>query len=59
MMIKTRTETVPALSEFVRKNHPYDVAEVIATSIEQGNQPYLDWIGNVVPPKQENSNLYS
>ena len=34
MMIKTRTSRVPELTEYVRKNHPYDVAEVITTSIE-------------------------
>ena len=51
MMIKTRTSRVPELTEFVKKNHPYDVAEVITTSIEQGNQPYLDWIGKTVPEK--------
>ena len=55
MMIKTRTDAVPALSEYVRKNHPYDVAEVISTSIEQGNQPYLDWIGKIVPAKPESN----
>jgi len=34
MMIKTRTSRLGDLTEFVRKNHPYEVAEVIATSIE-------------------------
>ncbi len=52
MMIKTRTTVVDAVSEFVRKNHPYDVAEVISTSIEKGNQPYLDWIGQSVPERK-------
>ena len=47
--------TLQALSEYVRKNHPYDVAEVISTSIEQGNQPYLDWIGKIVPAKPESN----
>jgi len=51
MMIKTRTTRIPELTEFVKSNHPYDVAEVITTSIEQGNQPYLDWIGKIVPEK--------
>ncbi len=53
MMIKTRTARVAELSEFVAKNHPYDVAEVIATSIEQGNEPYLDWIGKIVPEQKQ------
>ncbi len=48
MMIKTKTSLVAELTKKVRENHPYEVCEVIATSIEQGNQPYLDWIGSVV-----------
>ena len=31
------------------ENHPYDVCEVITTSIEGGNKEYLDWIGKIVP----------
>ena len=34
---------------FFLENHPYDVCEVITTSIEGGNKEYLDWIGKVVP----------
>ena len=39
-------------TDFVTKNHPYDVAEVISSPIDQGNKPYLDWIGKTVktPP---------
>lgn len=29
--------------------HPYEVAEVISLPIDQGNPPYLKWIGDVVP----------
>ena len=36
LMIKTRSELVSPLSEYVMNNHPYDIAEVISTSIEQG-----------------------
>ncbi|XP_023335834.1 protein CutA homolog [Eurytemora carolleeae] len=53
MMIKTRTTSIPELTEYVRKNHPYDVCEVITTSIEGGNQAYLDWIAKTVPEKCE------
>ncbi|XP_063736954.1 protein CutA homolog isoform X2 [Eleginops maclovinus] len=49
LMIKTRSSKVPALAEYVRSNHPYEVAEVISLPIEQGNPPYLKWIGGVVP----------
>ena len=30
-------------------NHPYEVAEVISLPIDQGNPPYLKWIGDIVP----------
>ncbi|XP_030051169.1 protein CutA isoform X1 [Microcaecilia unicolor] len=49
MMIKTRSSKVPALTEFVRSVHPYEVAEVISLPIDQGNPPYLKWVGDVVP----------
>ena len=37
------------ISMTLLENHPYDVCEVITTSIEGGNKEYLDWIGKVVP----------
>ncbi|XP_030742068.2 protein CutA [Echinops telfairi] len=47
MMIKTRSALVPALTEFIRSVHPYEVAEVIALPVEQGNVPYLHWVHQV------------
>ncbi|XP_028744158.1 protein CutA isoform X2 [Peromyscus leucopus] len=47
MMIKTQSSLVPALTEFVRSVHPYEVAEVIALPVEQGNPPYLHWVRQV------------
>ncbi|KAF6113341.1 cutA divalent cation tolerance-like protein [Phyllostomus discolor] len=47
MMIKTRSSLVPALTDFVRSVHPYEVAEVIALPVEQGNSPYLHWVHQV------------
>lgn len=49
MMIKTRTSKVSDVAKFVRENHPYEVAEVISSPIQNGNPPYLDWIGKTVP----------
>ena len=51
LKIKTRTSRIPELTEFVKSKHPYDVCEVITTSIESGNQQYLDWLGKIVPEK--------
>ncbi|WAR30712.1 CUTA-like protein [Mya arenaria] len=30
------------------ENHPYDCAEVISSKIDDGNEPYLKWIGETV-----------
>ncbi|XP_058713568.1 protein CutA homolog [Poecile atricapillus] len=50
LMIKTRSSRVPALTEFVRRQHPYEVPEVVALPVAQGNAPYLRWVRDVVPP---------
>ena len=49
LMIKTKTGKVDDLTKFVRENHPYSVAEVISTPIDNGNLPYLKWIHDSVP----------
>ncbi|XP_075692656.1 protein CutA isoform X1 [Rhinoderma darwinii] len=49
LMIKTRSSKVPALTEYVRSVHPYEVCEVISVPIEQGNAPYLSWVADAVP----------
>ena len=51
LKIKTRTSRIPEVTEFVKANHPYDVCEVIATSIEGGNPQYLEWLGKIVQEK--------
>ncbi|XP_053381278.1 protein CutA homolog [Mercenaria mercenaria] len=48
LMIKTSSEKIPDLSKYVRENHPYDCAEVISSKIDDGNEPYLKWIGETV-----------
>lgn len=49
MIIKTRTSKIDQLTEYVKKNHPYTVCEVISMKIENGNEPYLKWISENVP----------
>ncbi|XP_074653888.1 protein CutA homolog [Tubulanus polymorphus] len=53
LMIKTRTTRVNDMTEYVKINHPYDVAEVITSKIDQGNPAYLKWLGDVVESKEE------
>lgn len=57
LMIKTRTDTVDALTQYVKSNHPYKVCEVISLPIQNGNEQYLNWISEVVPSKQEKGNI--
>ena len=44
LMIKSQRSLLPALTEAVVRAHPYDVPEVISTSIDGGNSAYLDWV---------------
>lgn len=48
MMIKTKTVKIDELTDFVKKNHPYTVCEVISLPIQNGNEAYLKWIDEVV-----------
>ena len=52
--VQSRTPSL-CLSSLYNKcppeNHPYDVPEVITTSIEGGSAAYLSWLGDMVPEK--------
>ena len=45
MVIKTSGVRVGALWERLRDLHPYDVPEFVVVPIVDGNQAYLNWIG--------------
>ncbi|XP_031561871.1 protein CutA homolog [Actinia tenebrosa] len=44
LMVKTRSTRVPDISDYIKKNHPYDVPEVISLKIDQGMPSYLDFL---------------
>lgn len=46
LMIKSRAQLFDALSKVVVDTHPYDVPEVIAVPITNGNKGYLDWLAS-------------
>lgn len=48
LMIKTNTKAFKALESAIRKIHPYDVPEIIASSITHGNSDYLKWIDDTI-----------
>jgi periplasmic divalent cation tolerance protein len=43
-LVKTRRTLVGRVEEAIRRAHPYQVPEIVATPIAEGHQPYLDWI---------------
>jgi periplasmic divalent cation tolerance protein len=46
LLIKTRADLVPALTDAIRAAHPYEVPEVIALPIvpDEGNAAYRAWV---------------
>lgn len=44
LMAKTRQDLLPQLTTFVKENHPYQVPEVIATSLLGGNEAYFRFV---------------
>lgn len=46
LIIKTTRQRFAALKERVLALHPYELPELIAVSVEQGHEAYLDWVRN-------------
>lgn len=44
LLIKTRAALVPQLNDLIKKEHPYEVPELIVHPIIDGNSDYLSWI---------------
>ena len=44
VILKTRSELVPALTERVKQLHSYECPCVVALPISDGNADYLRWI---------------
>ncbi|PCH97966.1 MAG: divalent-cation tolerance protein CutA [Gammaproteobacteria bacterium] len=44
LLIKTSSEKFTLLNARINELHPYDVVEVIALNIQQGDKHYLNWI---------------
>ena len=44
MIIKTAEDRLSSLIHRIKELHPYEVPEVIALSIDEGDPAYLEWI---------------
>lgn len=46
LLIKTDEDKFASLNERINQLHPYEVVEIIALTIQQGDKHYLNWITN-------------
>ncbi|MCP4024682.1 MAG: divalent-cation tolerance protein CutA [Desulfobacteraceae bacterium] len=44
LLIKTRNELYDRLEQLIRKNHSYDLPQIIQIPIQDGFEEYLDWV---------------
>jgi periplasmic divalent cation tolerance protein len=44
LSLKTTRERYPALEAAVKEQHPYELPEIVAVSLEAGSEEYLAWI---------------
>jgi periplasmic divalent cation tolerance protein len=45
LLIKTTADAFERVRDAIRALHSYEVPEIIALPIREGDPPYLDWIG--------------
>ena len=43
-VIKTIDSRFQALEEYIKRHHPYELPEIIATQITNGSKEYLSWL---------------
>jgi periplasmic divalent cation tolerance protein len=44
LQAKTTADCLPGLEKLVIEQHPYEVPEILATPVQWGHGPYLDWV---------------
>ena len=50
-LIKSRNDLFAGLEKVIKSLHPYEVPEIIATPITNGNREYLGWLEEELEPK--------
>jgi len=46
--IKTTKDNLSKLKEFIKSKHSYEVPEIVAIPIIDGNKEYFDWVDSLV-----------
>ena len=44
LILKTSTDRLRELIERIETLHPYEVPEIVSVPVEEGHQPFLDWV---------------
>lgn len=44
LLMKSKASLYPAIEEEIRRQHPYELPEIIATNIDAGLAGYMDWV---------------
>lgn len=44
MILKTEDGNFPKVEAFVKKNHSYDIPEIVSIKAEKVSKPYLKWL---------------
>jgi periplasmic divalent cation tolerance protein len=50
LVFKTTASAYPQLESAIKENHPYEVPEILALPVLNGNPAYLSWIAAEVKP---------
>ncbi|MEX0616832.1 MAG: divalent-cation tolerance protein CutA [Candidatus Woykebacteria bacterium] len=48
VFIKTKKSLQKRVTDFISKNHPYEVPEIVSITPADVNKPYFDWIEDSV-----------
>ena len=53
LLIKTLEEKFDELSQFIKRNHSYEVPEIVAIEAEKVSEDYLKWMRDVTSQNRE------
>lgn len=53
LVVKTTSDRVEPLWQWLRQRHPYDVPEYVVVPVVGGNEEYLNWVDRSVGPRAE------
>ncbi|KAL0488154.1 hypothetical protein AKO1_008944 [Acrasis kona] len=48
LIVKTNEQAKDDLTSIIKKNHPYDVPEIVFSEISSGNEDYMKWIDDSI-----------